>query len=860
MLNIKIYLFLLPLAIFITRSFSQQIIPSYKDTTLAVEDRITDAISRMTLEEKVKMLFGGEVTGVVTMPGVPRLDIPSMYPCDGPRGARDGAATVFPSGVGEAATWNPDLMQESGRVIGTESNAKHISMIFGPAMNIVRDPLGGRFFEYFTEDPYLNGKLAAGFVRGLQSQKVAACIKHFACNGRDLNRNEYMAMVDERSLREIYLRGYEICVKESNPWGVMTAANGVNGDYASDSKFLLTDVLKNDWGFKGFVLTDFCNSRSTEKAALAGLDMGMPWGNYETTAFGKPLLNAVPEGRVPMSVIDDKIRRILRVRYETGAWDKHPLAGTQNTPENQAVALKMAEESIVLLKNTDNFLPLNKKTLKRVVVMGPNADKRLSVLMYGGSSGTDAPFEVTALKGIEAAVNKNTKIDYIPLAGEGQFQPIDDKYWEPLEDGKKGIGIIYFNKTDNQIVNKSVARSIDFQFTKISPFPDKVKPGYIAMECEGILTAPVTGTYIVRLQSDNNATLYFAGMGVSTIRLPENGVPQTSTAALQLVGGQKYKVHVSYSQTPEGLKNVTEMNHWAKDFPSIHLDWSLPADKKDITTALAFYRQRIKAADAVIFVGGTDHSVDCEGQDRANMDFPKGQEELITQVCAMNSNTVVVLMHGSPLTMKWKDASRSILDAFYPGMFAGKAIAQALFGEINPSGKLPFSWPVDYKSSPSHVLGTETFERVNCTEGLYVGYRYYDSKNKSPLFPFGYGLSYTKFKISDLKVERHQDGYYAEVQISNIGKRDGAEVVQIYTEMIKGDTSVYHPKQELKGFKKVEVHAGETQKVEIPLDDHAFEYWHPVKKQWTSDSGAVYLIKAGNSSRNMEQTKKLILK
>ena len=366
------------------------------------EERIESLLHQMTLEEKVRMLFGGEQPGVSQLPGVPRLGIPAMLPSDGPRGMSAAQGTAFPSGLGLASSWDPSLFKATGQVIGQESRAAGKTMVFAPALNIQRDPLNGRFFEYLAEDPYLSGQLAAHMVRGIQGERVAACIKHFAANNREWNRDWYMSNVDERTLEEIYLPGFEAAVEQGGAWAVMTAAIGVNGKLACQNRWLLTTTLKDKWGFDGLVLTDYNRARGTEEAALAGLDVSMPWADWKTESFGEPLLDEVTAGKIPMSLIDDKVRRILRVMQRVGLLngvDPHT-GGSVDTAEHQAVARRAAEESLVLLKNNSHTLPLSVKSVKHLVVIGPNANRRLCDGGLGGSSGVRPPYEITALEGL----------------------------------------------------------------------------------------------------------------------------------------------------------------------------------------------------------------------------------------------------------------------------------------------------------------------------------------------------------------------------------------------------------------------------------------------------------------------------
>lgn len=812
---------------------------------LRADDEILRLISQMTLEEKVRMCFGGEDFGKVVFPGVPRLHIPDIYGSDGPRGVTIGDVTAFPSGIGLAATWNPELTEQAGKVIGEEGRVRGVGIIFGPAFNINRDPLGARFFEYMSEDPVLSGKLAAAEVRGMQSMGVSACIKHLATNGRDWNRDNYMTWCDERTLREIYLRGFEIAVKEANPWACMTAANGLNGELCSDNQWLLKEVLKNEWGFKGIVLTDFCHSRSTVKAALAGLDVDMPWGTYNDVPFGKKLADAVTEGKVPMSNLDQKVYRLLYLRYQLGLLGDKPCLigkGTINTPEHQAVAQHAAEEGITLLKNNRGLLPLNDKKIKNIVVLGSNCNRRFDVLGLGGSSGAESPFEYTALQGIQERLKGKANVTYLPLTGEAEFQLIGGDTW--IKKDGKSMDVEYTD-LKGQHSHHVDAPDVNFSFFKKSPVDD-IQLGNLKATINGRIKAPVSGLYTFKLKADNPADLWVEDMGAPTVRLVDHGVPQEGLALMQLEAGHEYNVRIIYQQNAEGVKGSTEMNYWAKDNPSLRLEWGLPGDARSAAGAVAKYRNQLKKADAVVFVGGLDHNMDCEGRDRQSMDFPAGQAAMISELSKVNKNLIVGLIHGAPLTLPWLDKVPAVVDMYYPGMFGGKAFAEVLFGYVNPSGKLTFSWPKKYADAPLNVYSHQDRDNVYIQEKEMIGYRYYDTKQVEPLFPFGFGMSYTQFKYCDLQID--PSGKHVTFTVTNTGKRDGKETVQLYVGQV--DPPVERPIHELKAFKKVNLKAGESQKVQIDLDDNAYSYWHQLDNAWKVDKGS-YVIEIGSSSRDI---------
>jgi beta-glucosidase len=795
--------------------------------------RIEDLIRQMTLEEKVRMCFGGTQPGVVQIPGVQRLGIPPMMGSDGPRGVTAAKDTSFPSGLGMAASWDPKLFQGVGAVIGKEARAAGVSIIFAPAVNIERDPLGGRFFEYLSEDPYLAGQLGAGMVRGIQSQRVASCVKHFTANNRDENRDWYMSNIDERTLHEIYLPAFEAAVKQGGAWAVMTAANGVNGHLAATNKYLITDNLKQSWGFQGLVLTDFNQARDTLAAADAGLDVGMPWGEWDTTPFGKPLMEAVQKGLVPESIVDDKVRRILRVMDHVGLLsgiDPHT-GGAANTPESHAMALRAAEESIVLLKNEGSLLPLDSRKLRHVIVLGPNATRRQCLGLMGGSSGVEAEYEVTPLEGIEKRLAGKAEVEYLEVPEAGAFEVIEEHSWQPISD-KRGLLAKYFNDGDALPAVERVDPKIDFTWEMRSPDPAKIHTDNFHAEYEGKLVPGETGYYTFRLSAEDEARLTVDGLPL--IDIVGKGRVQSQTGTMHLDAGRTYNITVSY--------------HAYLGDASLHLEWSLPSSPDQATTALNAIAGKLRAADAVIFIGGWGHGLDSEGQDRQNMDFPASQQAIIERLPAFNPRTVVVLIHGSPFTMDWLGQVPAVLDAFYPGMEGGTAIAEALLGEINPSGKLTFTWPKRLQDAPSRAIGTQDRDNVNYKEGVFVGYRYYDTRKVEPQFPFGYGLSYSTFRYRNFKVTQRGDTFAVSLDVSNTSARPGAEIVQLYVS--PPDSSVPRPIHELKAFARVSLSAGQTRPVEMDVDRANLGYWDESTHGVKVDPG-LYRFAVGESSRDI---------
>jgi len=795
--------------------------------------KIQNILHQMTLEEKIRMLFGGEQPGVSQLPGVPRLGVPAMLPSDGPRGMTAAEGTAFPSGLSLAMSWDPSLFEATGKVIGQESRAAGRTMVFAPALNIERDPLNGRFFEYLTEDPYLNSQLAANMVRGIQGERVAACIKHLAANNREWNRDWYMSNVDERTLEEIYLPGFKAAVQQGGAWAVMTAANGLNGELACQNHWLLTTTLKDEWRFKGLVLTDYNHARGTEKAALAGLDVSMPWGAWKTESFGKPLLDDVTAGKIPESLIDDKVRRILRVMQKVGLLDgvDPHTGGSVNTLEHQAVAKRAAEESLVLLKNDAHTLPLNAKSLGHVIVMGPNADRHLCNGGLGGSSGVRPPYEITALEGLRKRLGAN-RVKYLAIDEGGAFEAIDARFLR-TESGKPGIEAKYFNDGTEAPVVQRIEPLIDFNWEMRSPEPTKVHADRFSAQFEAVLTPTVSGYYTIRLSGQNSSTLSLKGQPFLTNQASEGF--HSSTAGVHLDKGVSYPIRIDY--------------HAEVGDASLHLEWSLPLTSEQLKKEVRDAAPKLRSADAVVFVGGWNHGLDTEGLDRQNMDFPKGQEELIRKVASLNPHTIAVLLHGSPFTVSgWIRSVPAVLDAWYPGMEGGTAIAEALVGDINPAGKLTFSWPKQLKDSPTYSIGTANRDNVNYKEGVFVGYRYFDTRDIAPQFPFGFGLSYSEFTYGGLSIVQSDQGFHVSLNVKNVSPRDGTQIVQLYVAPDK--SAIDRPIHELRGFQRITLNSGETGNVSFDLDATSFRHWDAGTHAWRNDPGD-YIIEVGDSSRDL---------
>jgi beta-glucosidase len=797
------------------------------------EKRINGIIQEMTIEEKVAMCLGSEQG---PFQGVPRLGIPNMGWTDGPRGPNAGQSTAFPCGVAFGSTWNTDLINKTGVVMGQETRALGRSVLFGPGINILRDPLGGRFFEYYSEDPFLTAQLCAAIVKGIQSQKISACLKHFACNNREDNRNLYMSMVDERTLREIYLPAFKAGV-DAGAMTVMTAANGVNGEFASDNHHLLQEILKDEWGFKGFVLTDWVNTRSTEKAAFAGLDVAMPFDR--SSLFGAPLLKAVKEGRIPADLIDEKVRRILRVYDFVGLLNQvsPTTGGAINTKDHQMVAKRVAEESMVLLKNENNILPLDRNKIKRIVVLGPNADQRFCLGALGGSSWMEPSYEITALKGIRNVAGDKIEVIYVPTDQISEFRPITAKDMM-AQNGEKGFLAKYFNNGDREPAVTRIEKSLNFVWEMRSPDLEKIKPDYFHAEFTGSIIPPVTGTYILKLSADNRALLLGSETPYALCDI-DKGI-KTATGAVHMEAGKPFPIRLYY-------------NEEAGD-AFCNLEWSVPSKNGNNDKKMKEIDATVGSTDVVVFVGGINHSLDTESRDRNDMDFPTAQEELIKHIVSKNPKTIVTLINGSPLTLGgWLNDVPALLEAWYPGMEGGNAIGEILFGDVNPSGRLPFTWPKKLEDVPMYAVKTQNRDRIDYLEGVLIGYRYFETWNVKPEFPFGYGLSYTQFSYDDLKLSSAiisaDDSLKVSLKITNTGGCKGSETVQLYVN--EPVALVTRPQRELKGFKKVELMQGESRIVNFTLTKSDFSYYDVTNKTWKADTG-VFKLEVGSSSHDIK--------
>jgi beta-glucosidase len=665
----------------------------------SVQSRVAGLLAQMTLEEKVALLSGKNAWQTVP---IERLGIPALTMTDGPHGVRanrtgperqHGPATSFPTGVSMAASWDPELIERVGSALAEETLALGCDILLGPCVNIVRTPLAGRNFESYAEDPYLAGKIGVGWVNGLQNRGVGASLKHYACNNQEIERMRGDSIVDERTLREIYLRQFEMVIKEADPWTVMCAYNRINGPYASQNVHLQRDILKGEWQYEGVIISDWGANHTTTESVAGGLDIEMPG---PAKYYGQLLVEAVVNWQIDESYLDDAASRILRMIVRSGRMDSEAAErrGAINTQAHQDLARELAESSVTLLKNAESVLPI--ADVDTIAVIGPNASE--ARIGGGGSSYLEPPYRISPLEGLQEVF------------------------------GDDDVTLAYAKGCDNTV-------------------------------------------------------------------------------------------------EPSALK---------------------PEDNEQLDQAVQLATQ----ADVAVIFAGMPRGYESEGHDRPHMRLPGVQDALIQAVAKANPNTIVVLNCGAPVEMPWADAVPGIVLAYYPGQEGGRAVARVLTGAVNPSGKLPVTFPVHYRDNPT-IMNYPGTREVRYGEGLFVGYRYYDKKDIAPLFPFGHGLSYTTFEYDNLQMPASAvqgEPVSISLTIQNAGLVTGKEVVQLYVR--DPESSLVRPVKELKRFEKVTLEPGEKTEISFRLDDEALAFYDPYQGQWVVEPGQ-YDVLIGSSSRDI---------
>ena len=820
----KFFSFFLISRIIMMGQINAQDTEPYKNSQLPVEQRVNDLLNRMTLQEKVNMLGG---TGFSTKPDT-NLGIPELKMSDGPLGVRWDSSTAFPSGICMASTWDTALIYTVGKSIGEELKGKGRDVILGPCVNIARIPMGGRNFESFGEDPYLDSRMAVSYIEGVQSAGAAATVKHFAANNQEYERMFVDVKVDERTLNEIYLPAFKAAVTEAGALCVMSAYNKVNGAYCSENHYLLNEKLINEWGFKGLIMSDWGAVHSTIPTIQNGLDLEMPKGEFLSE---KTLNGAIQSGEVSTKTIDDKIRRILTVMFKLGLFDHPDLPDNNliNTKEHKETAYKAAVEGIVLLKNNNNILPLNLNSLKSIAVIGPNAAEARTG--GGGSSMVTPVYSISPLEALRNKLPENIKINYAAgITLNGDSNPVDGKYFYQPGKNENGLLAEYFkNKNlEGKPALTQIDKQINFDFGNGSPFPDFPDDNF-SIKWTGYLRAPETGNFLIEIKSDDGVRLFMNDSLV--INDWNDHGAETNSYKIHFDKNKMYKIKLEYYE--HGGDAVVKMG------------WRLPNDKQ-LADAVA----AAKNSDAAILFVGTSNNFESEGFDRNNLELPDAQDDLINKIAAVNKNTVVVVISGSPVLMNsWINNVDGVAEAWFGGDEIGNAIADVLTGRYNPSGKLPVTFPQKWEDCSAY----NSYHKQNSvsvySDGIFIGYRHFDKYGIEPLFPFGYGLSYTNFNFTNINVKQSDDRYLITFDIKNSGKVKGAEIPQLYIH--DPNPGIEKAPKELKRFARVLLEPNESKEVKFELSKDDFKYFDPGKHNWLVNPGNYELL-IGSSSRDIK--------
>jgi beta-glucosidase len=788
-----------------------------------VEARVNQMLAQLSQAEKLELLGG--VNSFYTV-DVPHLKLPKLKMSDGPVGTRnDGPSTAYPAGVLLASTWDPAIAEREGIALGRDSRARGDHFVLGPGVNIYRVPQNGRNFEYLGEDPFLAAAIAPAYINGVQSQGVAACVKHYACNNQETLRDSINVIVDERALQEIYLPAFEAAVKQGHVRSVMASYNQINGYHATASRYLLTDVLRSQWGFDGVLMSDWGATHDTLGPANAGLDLEMPSGKYFNKRKLSPLIDS---HQVSQASIDEKVRRLLRVAVEMHWLDREQLDATipKDDPQSDAAALATAREGIVLLKNDGGLLPLDRSKIKSLLLLGPGADQYIA---GRGSSLTTPTRPVTILAGVTAAA-PGVNVTTIPFSDWESARLSDLARASDFDGG--GLEASFYNSPDlsGDAALRRTDKAISFNWKTKLPAAEITTQKFSA-RWTGSITPAKTQKYLFILRSDDGSRVKLDGNII--VDNWHDQAAHTETAMVPLEGGHNYQIAVEYYNVG-GEASV--------QFAYLPYQPLITPEQRDA----------VAAADAAIVCV---HANEGEGSDRPYALAP-AQEQIIKEARAANPRTIVVLEAGGNVAMKdWVDGIPALIDAWYPGQAGGTAIGEILFGDTNPSGHLPDTFEKEWTDSPAYGHYPGDGKKVEYSEGIYVGYRWYDHQKIEPRFPFGFGLSYTEFKLQNLRQAGAGERLAFSVDVTNTGARAGATVVQLYVRP-KGDQPIDRPMQELKGFARVNLGPGETKSISIPLNGRSFSFWDVATHAWKSVPGA-YEIAVGQSSRDISQTASL---
>lgn len=801
-----------------------------QQTPREVRSRVEKLLGQLTLDEKISLLAGDGFDGMSTV-AIPRLGIPKLVMSDGPQGIRaHGPACSFPSIIALAATWNTALARLYGEAVGREARARGIHIQLAPGVNIARTPLNGRNFEYFGEDPYLTGKMASSWIRGIQSQGVASTVKHFVGNDEEWRRMEINTTMNEQTLREIYLSPFEDAIKSGGAWAVMSAYNRLNGVPSTENPRLQQEILRDEWNFPGLVMSDWWATESPQ-ALAKGLDLEMPM-NYQINI--KSIHNNLDNNVLTTNDINQSVQHYLTMAISMGFLDRVQQKNTLplDSPENAKLALDVAVQSIVLLKNSPAILPLQKNSLRRVVIYGPNGQDTPGV---GGGSGEVTPFrKISFFQGIRNALPKGTKVLYAPVQDTAPFSPFGflDFPEQPESLPAKVLNVrkmVCTSDNGQTRIQRSRKHSIEVFWNHLIP-PDGVPKGREArIIWDADIMAPVSGEYEIRAE------------GHPEIRLGHRELGSPESYVTRLEKDVPVPLRITANEVGRGEGKV-----------SLQI---LPVQAESAGLAPA------KTADVAIVCVGLNPDVEGEGYDRG-FSLPLNQQKLIRDVSKVNPRTIVVLSGGAAVDMRdWIGSVPAVLQTWYLGQNAGTALAAILFGDANPSGRLPCTFDRDITENPAYLHYPGGFPEgkdlpeVDYHEGIFYGYRGYDKAGKDPLFPFGYGLSYTDFKLSGMVIAQNSGGgHTVTVRVDNTGKRPGATVVQLYISLPQESTP--RPLRELKGFQRVELNPGESRILTLPLPQDSLRYWHPLQNHWVQPEGPV-TVEVGFSERDIRQQESL---
>lgn len=804
-------------------------------TSSDVEARADSLLKKLTLEEKVDLIGGVDDFYIRSNE---KIGLPRLKMADGPVGVRNyGPSTVF-GGIGLAATWDPELATRIGATIGRDARVRGVHFMLGPGVNIYRAPLNGRNFEYFGEDPFLAARTAVAYINGMQSQGVSPTIKHFMGNNSEFDRHNSDSIIDERTMREIYLPVFEAAVKEAHVGAIMDSYNLTNGIRMTQNGHLNDDLVKKEWGFTGILMSDWDSTYDGVASANNGLDLEMPSGKFMNRAT---LLPAIKVGTVSEATIDDKVRRILRTAIRFG-WldrDQTDLSTPLLNLAGKQTALEAARSAMVLLKNDGNLLPLSKGSIKSIAVIGPDA---YPAQPAGGGSAEAKPFTpVSYLEGIVNSLGDTAKVYYSQGIPTLEEMAKHTDFTSEATGGTKGLKTELFNNPD---LSGSPAKvHYDEHVHYIPAHGESDADGAVSIRWSGYFTPNAPGEYLAFVQGpgeNGGYRLYIDKKLV--IDNWEQWYAFVGEAPVSLAEGP-HKVELDYRASGGWGKTTANLG-------IVRPETLVSPEAKALATRV----------DAVILAPGFDTDSEGESGDRM-FRLPPGQDELINQIAAVNKNTIVVVTSGGGVDMTpWVDHVPALLQAWYPGEEGGNALAQLIFGDFNPSGRLPISIERRWEDNPVHdnYYPKAGSKKVEYREGVFVGYRHFDKSATKPLFPFGYGLSYTSFAYKNLAVSSPSadDQVSITFDVTNTGARAGADVAEVFV----GDhhAPVPRPVKELKGFAKVSLAPGETKTVTVKLDRRAFSYYDVGKHAWTVAPGDFDLFVA-RSAADIELTGKTSL-